>query len=145
MLRWEGILLVVISLLWLHTLAGERHQAAQKGDKPRSKDNIPGSSALSTEVQGTPGIVVLYSKQSTKADFVTDKHGNVVEYKVLNLVSQIPKCNVWPRTVLKVLWGNVDNTTHCHTVQKPRKFVCLNLTEHIPFCYRRFNNKTSKL
>ena len=94
MRRWEAILLVLISLLWIHRCAGEGHQAAKKGDKARSKDAIPESSALSSEVQGTPGIVVLYSKQSTKADFVTDKHGNIVEHKWLNLVSQIPKCNV---------------------------------------------------
>jgi hypothetical protein len=84
MLRWEAILLVVISLLWLHSFTGEGHQAAKNGDKPRSKDNIPVSSALSTEVQGTPGIVVLYSKQSTKADVVTDKHGNVAEYSFIH-------------------------------------------------------------
>jgi hypothetical protein len=110
MLRWEAILLVLISLLWIHSFAGEGHQVAKKGDKPRSKDTIPGSSALSSEVQGTPGIVVLYSKQSTKADIVTDKHGNIVEHTMLNLVSQIPKCNVWLRTVLKVFWWDAENT-----------------------------------
>jgi hypothetical protein len=113
MLRWEGILLVLVSLLWLHSFAGEGHQAAKKGDKPRSKDTIPGASTLSSEVQGTPGIVVLYSKQSTKADIVTDKHGNNVEHSMLNLASQILKCNVWLRTVLKVFWGNVENTPCC--------------------------------
>ena len=86
MLRWEAILLVLNSLVWIHSCAGEGHQAAKNGDKPRSNDAIPGSSALSSEVQGTPGIVVLYSKQSTKADFVTDKRGNIVEHKLLNLV-----------------------------------------------------------
>ena len=142
MLRWEAILLVLISLLWIHSCDGERHQAAKKGDKPRSNDAIPGSSALSSEVQGTPGIVVLYSKQSTKADFVTDKHGNIVEHKLLNLVSQTPKCNVWLRTVLKVFWGNVENTPNCQMVQKHQKFVSINFIQCIPLCYRTFNNKS---
>jgi hypothetical protein len=110
MLGWEAIPLVLISLLWIHSCAGEGHQAAKIVDKPRSKDTIPESSALNSEVQGTPGIVVLYSKQSTNADFNTDKYGNIVGHKLLNLVSQIPKCNVWLRTVLKVFWGNVENT-----------------------------------
>jgi hypothetical protein len=87
MLGWEAFPLVVISLLWLDSFAAEGHQVAKKGDKPRSKDNISGSSALSSEAQGTPGIVVLYSKQSTKADFVTDKHGKIADYTMLNLLS----------------------------------------------------------
>lgn len=144
MLRWEAILLVLISLLWIHISADEGHQAAKKGDKPRSKDAIPESSALSSEVQGTPGIVVLYSKQSTKADFITDKHGNIVEHKLLNLVSQIPKCNIWLRTVLEVFWGNVENTHHCQMVQKHQKFVSINFIEFIPLFYRTFSNKNFK-
>ena len=144
MLRWEAILLVLISLLWIHISADEGHQAAKKGDKPRSKDAIPESSALSSEVQGTPGIVVLYSKQSTKADFITDKHGNIVEHKLLNLVSQIPKCNIWLRTVLEVFWGNVENTHHCQMVQKHQKFVSINFIEFIPLSYRTFSNKNFK-
>jgi len=143
MLRWEAILLVLISLLWIHSCAGEGHQAAKNGDKSRSNDAIPGSSALSSEVQGTPGIVVLYSKQSTKADFVTDKHGNIVEHfiQLLNLVSQTPKCNVWLRTELKLFWGNVENTPNCQMVQKNQKFVSINFIQFIPLCYRTFNNK----
>ncbi|XP_033607221.1 neurotrophin 1-like [Cryptotermes secundus] len=70
MLGWEVIPRVVISFLWIQNFAGGGHQASKKG----TKDSIAESSALSPEVQGIPGVVVLYSKQSTKAEFVTDKH-----------------------------------------------------------------------
>lgn len=76
MLRWEVIPRVVISFLWIQNFAGGGHHASKKG----TKDSIPESSALSPEVQGIPGVVVLYSKQSTKAEFVTDKRGKIIEY-----------------------------------------------------------------
>jgi hypothetical protein len=78
MLGWELIPHVAISFLWLQSFAGGRNHTAKKVIKPGTRDNIPGPSALSPEVHGTPGIVVLYSKHSTKADFVTDKHGKIV-------------------------------------------------------------------
>jgi hypothetical protein len=74
MLGWEMIPRVVIYFLWLQNFAGGGHHDSKKG----IKDNIPGSSALSPEVQNTPGVLVLYSKQSTKADFFTDKKGKII-------------------------------------------------------------------
>jgi hypothetical protein len=81
MLGLEAIPLVVITFLWLQNFAGGGNYAAKKGNDPGTKDHLSESSALSSEVQGTPGIVVLYSKHSTKVDFVTDKHGKTFEYK----------------------------------------------------------------
>lgn len=75
MLGWEVIPRVVISFLWIQNFAGAGHHASKKG----TKDSIPESSALSPEVQGIPGVVVLYSKQSTKAEFVTEKHGKIIK------------------------------------------------------------------
>jgi hypothetical protein len=74
MLGWEAIPRVVISFLWLQSFAGGGRHDSKKG----IKDNTPKSSALSSEVQNTPGVLVLYSKQSTKADFFTDKKGNII-------------------------------------------------------------------
>ncbi|XP_021931867.1 neurotrophin 1-like isoform X2 [Zootermopsis nevadensis] len=74
MLGWQVIPRVAISFLWLQNFASGRNHTAKKVIKPATRDHVAGSSALSPEVHGTPGIVVLYSKHSTKAEFVTDKH-----------------------------------------------------------------------
>jgi hypothetical protein len=87
MLGWEVIPHIAISFLCLQNFAGGRNHTTKKVIKPVTSDHIPGSSALSPEVHGTPGVVVLYSKHSTKVDFVTDKHGNILNANIILLTT----------------------------------------------------------